>query len=96
LSASRRESLKGFLVFHDQAFRKTHALAPLSDRCVAIDATLDPVIAPAIDLTKYAVEFRYPGEAEQPSLEETRKWITAAGYVVSEILRRLPPANSSS
>ena len=44
----------------------------------------------ARDLTVFAWEFRYPGEAEVPSLEEARQFRAMAGEVYQSILARLP------
>jgi HEPN domain-containing protein len=88
------KALKGFLVYNEQPFRKTHALAPLSDKCVLLDASLEGVVAPALDLTRYAVEFRYPGEAEEPTVEEALKWLAVARIVLAEVMQRIPPPES--
>jgi hypothetical protein len=44
----------------------------------------------ASDLTVFAWEFRYPGEAEAPSLEEARQFRAVAGEVYQFVLARLP------
>jgi HEPN domain-containing protein len=90
------KALKGFLVYHDQPFRKTHALVPISDKCVRLDPTLENVVAPALDLTRYAIEFRYPGELEEPTVEETMKWLAVARTVLAEVAQRLPQEPQSS
>ncbi|MDZ4804145.1 MAG: HEPN domain-containing protein [Candidatus Eisenbacteria bacterium] len=35
------KSLKGFLTFHAQAFRRTHNLIEIGEACVAVDPTLE-------------------------------------------------------
>jgi HEPN domain-containing protein len=84
------KSMKGFLTAHDRVFRKTHDLDELSSACEAIDPTLKEVLSPARDLTVFAWEFRYPGEAETPSIEEARQFRGVAGEVYQAILVRLP------
>jgi HEPN domain-containing protein len=54
------KSLKAFLAWHGVPFRKTHNLEDLGQRCVALDATLQPVADQAAPLSEYAWEFRYP------------------------------------
>jgi HEPN domain-containing protein len=63
------KTMKGFLTAHDRIFRKTHDLDELASACEAVDSTLKEVLNPARDLTVFAWEFRYPGEAEVPSPE---------------------------
>jgi len=46
----------------------------LSGLCSELDASLDAAVAPALALTRFAVALRYPGESEEPSIEEVRWW----------------------
>ena len=48
------KTLKGFLFWHDQPFRKTHDLVEIGSQVVAIDATLAPLVKRAEPLTEYA------------------------------------------
>jgi hypothetical protein len=84
------KSLKGFLTGHDRVFRKTHDRDELASACEAVDPTLKEVLNPARDLTVFAWEFRDPGEAEAPPLEEARQFRAIAGKVYQAILARLP------
>ena len=84
------KTLKGFLTAHDRIFRKTHDLDELAAGCEAVEPTLKEVLNPARDLTVFAWEFRCPGEAEFPSLEEARQFRAMAGEVYQSILARLP------
>ncbi|MCK9377955.1 MAG: HEPN domain-containing protein [Syntrophobacterales bacterium] len=84
------KSMKGFLTAHDRVFRKTHDLDELASACEAVDPTLKEFLNPARDLTVFAWEFRYPGEAETPSMEEARQFRGVAGEVYQAILTRLP------
>jgi len=59
------KAFKGYLVWHEQSFTKTHNLVALGKQCVALDDTLKPTIVSAVDLTRYAVKFRYPGETRE-------------------------------
>ncbi len=76
-----KKTMKRFLTAHDRIFRKTHDLDELGSPCEAIDPTLKKILNPARDLTVFAWEFRYPGEAEAPSLEEARQFRAVAGEV---------------
>jgi HEPN domain-containing protein len=77
------KALKGFLTAHDRIFRKTHDLDELASACEAVDPTLKEALKSARDLTVFAWEFRYPGEAEVPSPEEARKFRAVAGKSIN-------------
>ena len=85
------KALKGFLIWHEVTFRKVHDIRLLGEEVTKLDPTLTPCILLASDLTPYAVMFRYPGEASEPSLSEAQDALQLAGTVISEILKRLPP-----
>ncbi|HVC32066.1 MAG TPA: HEPN domain-containing protein [Chloroflexota bacterium] len=61
------KSLKVFLVWHDQPFRKTHDLVEIGQQCVANDATLESLVRRAAVLTEYAWRYRYPGDPDGPT-----------------------------
>ncbi len=84
------KALKGFLTWQGEPFRKTHSLAELGKACVALDASLEPACRAANDLTSYIWRFRYPGEPEDPSLDEARSAATTARKTYGAILSRLP------
>ena len=83
------KSLKAFLAWHDVPFRKTHNLENLGQRCVAVDATLQPLADQAAPLSEYAWKFRYPGEADEPEREEAELALAAARNIYEAILTRL-------
>ena len=84
------KSLKGFLVWHDQPFRKTHNLVEIGQQCTAIDASLEDLARRAARLTEYAWKFRYPGEPEEPPLPEAQAAFALAREVYEATLSRLP------
>jgi HEPN domain-containing protein len=84
--------LKGFLVWHEQPFRKTHSLEELGEQCLTIDPSLKSLIDRAVPLTEYAWEFRYPGEAEEPTLDEANMALAVANEVYEAVGARLPLA----
>jgi HEPN domain-containing protein len=86
------KALKGFLIWHEEPFRKTHSLEELGEQCLRIDSSLTPFIDRAVPLTEYAWEFRYPGEAEEPTLEETNVALAVANEVYEAVGARLPAA----
>lgn len=84
------KSLKALLVWHDAPFRKTHDLAELGQRCTDVDPSLDFLLRCAAGLTKYAWQFRYPGDTEEPSRDEAEQAIAIAREVYDAILSCLP------
>jgi len=84
------KALKGFLAWHDRPFRKTHDLVELGQACVEIDATLADLLESTAPLTEYAWKFRYPGEPEEPTEDESHAAVAQARAVYEAIVARLP------
>lgn len=84
------KSLKGFLVWHDRPFRKTHSLEELGEQCLQLNPTLRYLVDLAVPLTEYAWKFRYPGEPEEPSMEEVHNALQVASDFYKAILNLLP------
>lgn len=55
-----------------------------------MDKTLEPLLREAAVLTEFAWLFRYPGDADEPTLEEADEALTLALEVYEEIVQRLP------
>lgn len=60
------KALKGYLAHHQVRFPKTHNIAELLDFVLAIDSSLAKTLSGTKRLTKFAVEYRYPGAASRP------------------------------
>ncbi|MHB8068174.1 MAG: HEPN domain-containing protein [Desulfobaccales bacterium] len=84
------KAMKGFLTVHDRIFRKTHDLDELAMACEAIDQSLKSDLEAARELSIFAWEFRYPGDAPVPPLEEVKEYRQIAGRVYQAIRERLP------
>ena len=84
------KAMKAFLVWHEQPFKKTHDLTALGEQCVSLDATLDPLVERAASLSDYGVEFRYPTDLAEPSVEQAQEAIALASEFVTAITDRLP------
>ncbi len=84
------KALKGFLVWHDESFPKTHDLGRLGKQAVELDPTLESLIEQIVELTKYAWIFRYPGDPVQPSAEEAGDVLLRARKFIADLLARLP------
>ncbi len=84
------KAMKGFLTWHDRAFRKTHSLTELGLICSQLDPTLEEPLQRAAGLSEYATVYRYPGEMAPPDEEEASTAHRLAEEVMSELLARLP------
>lgn len=88
------KALKAFLAWHDEPFRKTHSIEELRKACVAIAPELATAIDGAVPLTEYAWKFRYPGDAGEPTPEETERALESARALVRAIEAHLPTGAS--
>ena len=84
------KSLKTLLTWHDVAFRKTHDLIELGQACVGVQADISSLLRRAAPLTEYAWKFRYPGDADEPSPEETREAFSLAREIHEKVFELLP------
>ena len=84
------KSLKAFLTWHGQPFRRTHDVEEVGVACCAIDPTLAPVTSRAGVLSGFAWRLRYPGEPYKPEAGETEAMWELAKAVLTEIRRRIP------
>ena len=86
------KAMKAFLVWHDLPFRKTHSLEEIGQQCLVIDAGLGSFIDEAVPLTEYATAFRYPGDQNEPTVEEAEEALNIARQVFDAVKERLPMA----
>lgn len=84
------KALKAFLTFHRVVFRKTHSIEEIGKQCEEIDPSLKEIVDRAVPLTEYATIFRYPGDPDEASLQESNEAIEVAELVYKAILERLP------
>ena len=82
------KALKAFLAWHDVPFRKTHDLAEIGQQCGTLDRSLEPLCRSAEGLMTFAWIFRYPGEPEEPPVEDAIAAL--ARDVYHAVLSRLP------
>ena|ERR1035438_1383061 len=84
------KSLKAFLVFRQEPFRKTHNLKELGEACLALGADLPPSVRESFRLTEYAWMFRYPGAPRDIEEGEAETALRLARRLYEDIAGRLP------
>jgi HEPN domain-containing protein len=84
------KALKGFLLFHDIRFEKTHDIELLVSRAVNVEPSFSDCVESARLLTPLAVEYRYPGDYVEPEFEEYQEAYDAARALYAFVLARLP------
>ena len=57
---------------------------------MVVDPALEPPLRRAAPLTEYAWRFRYPGDLDEPPVEEAREALTIAREAFESLLSRLP------
>jgi HEPN domain-containing protein len=81
--------VKAYLVRHQVEFSKTHEIRALRSLVASIDAALAGELAEADDLTPYAVEYRYPGDAGGVSHEDAAEALKVAKRIQARVLAAL-------
>jgi len=82
--------LKALLVWHQIEFPKTHDVEALLKLAESAHTEIPRVLADAAELTPYGVEYRYPGDYPETTLDDAKHAIDLVLLVRSEILSRLP------
>lgn len=84
------KAIKGWLVYHDQSFEKTHDLRLL----VTIASEIEPEFSEWFDVAEqvspYATAYRYPGETLEPTKDEFQHAYKAAGRFYDFVCSKLP------
>jgi HEPN domain-containing protein len=79
--------LKGYLQENKATFPKTHDLRTLVNLAMLFDSTVASLRRQVHPLTKYAVEYRYPGF--RADRRQSRRALAVAEQVRAEVRRRL-------
>jgi HEPN domain-containing protein len=82
--------IKAFLVWHQIEFKKTHDIALLLRSLATADPGVSTILAEAVELTPYGVEYRYPGDYPDVTSVDEEKSVRLATLVRREIRNRLP------
>ena len=82
--------LKAYLICRDVEIRRTHDIAELVEKCISVDSEFARLLEAGVDeLTKYAVEIRYPDDFYFPPVEEAEEAVRLARTVRDFVLRKL-------
>jgi len=85
------KALKGFLTFHGKKFEKTHDIQEILGFVIGIDPTLEAFLKPTVELTPYAVAFRYPDALKKDlTFDDIERFIAIMEKAYKEISSRIP------
>lgn len=84
------KAVKGWLVYHDRSFEKTHDLRLLVTLASEIEPKFTEWFDVAEQVSPYATSYRYPGEALEPTEDEFQQAFKAAGGFYDFICSLLP------
>jgi len=84
------KAVKGFLVFHEREFEKTHNIRLLIELAMPFEASFSTWLEAGEYLTPFAAKFRYPGETMQPEPEEFQQALADAEGLYTFVLSVLP------
>ncbi|MCA9972006.1 MAG: HEPN domain-containing protein [Anaerolineales bacterium] len=84
------KAVKGYLVFCDQEFERTHDIEVLIRSAMIHLAEFTDWIDVGIRLTPYARIYRYPGYATEPTVEQFSHALSAAEGLYRFVLSSLP------
>jgi len=84
------KTLKAFLVFRQEPFRKTHNLKELGEACLALDPGLPLSVGESFRLIEYAWIFRYPGGPRDIEEGEAESALRLARRLYEDLTGHLP------
>jgi len=84
------KAIKGWLVYHDQSFEKTHDLRLLVTLASEVESQFTQWFDVAEQVTPYATAYRYPGEILEPTEDEYQQASKAASRFYDFVCSVLP------
>lgn len=86
------KAVKGYLVYCDQPFEKSHDIVEMVDLAIPFDKQFSNWRTIARELTPFAFKFRYPGfAASGPTKGQYKDAITKATDLYNFVLSIVPP-----
>lgn len=92
---SAEKVIKGWLVFYDHIFEKTHDLRLLVTMAADIDSRFTDWFDVAEQISPYAIAYRYPGAMFEPTQEEYQYAFQSATQLYELVCSSLPPEISN-
>ena len=83
------KALKGYLVYHKQAIKKTHDLTNLLEDCINKDSYFYVLEKEAASLNPYATAFRYSDDFMDPEKEEVVDAIEKAKKILNFVKKKI-------
>lgn len=90
------KAVKGWLVYNDQSFEKTHDLRLLMAQASEVESRFADWFDVADQVSPYATAYRYPGEMLEPDMDEFTGAFQAASKFYGFICSMLPPEVSKT
>ncbi|HUU43586.1 MAG TPA: HEPN domain-containing protein [Planctomycetota bacterium] len=87
---SAEKAVKGYLLYHDRRFEKTHDIRPLVTLARAVDDSFEQLRGDAALLTPYAQMFRYPEDTTRPTQALFGNAVAATERIYRFVLAREP------
>jgi HEPN domain-containing protein len=84
------KAVKGFLAFHDEPPPRTHDIELLLSLAIPLEAGFAAWLDAAERLTRYATQFRYPGDVMEPTQDQFDQALTDAEGLYRFVLDTLP------
>ncbi|MBM3708543.1 MAG: HEPN domain-containing protein [Actinobacteria bacterium] len=78
--------LKSFLVHKGIKFEKVHNIVYLLDKCVVVEESFQKWYPAAETVTPYATLFRYPGDYEEPEIEDVEEALKYSKEIINFVL----------
>jgi HEPN domain-containing protein len=79
--------LKAFLIFHKVEIKKTHIVEQLLLQCAKIDKDFENI--EVVELSRFAVDIRYPDDFYEPSIEEAKFYYNLAKQIRDSVITKL-------
>ncbi len=89
------KAVKGWLVYNDQTFEKSHDLRLLVAQASEVEPKFGDWFDIADQVSPYATAYRYPGEALEPDVDEFNQAFQAASKFYNFVCLMLPPEVSA-
>ena len=84
------KAVKGWLVYHDTSFGKTHDLRLLVTLAMQAEPRFTEWQDAAALISPYAMAYRYPGEELEPTEEEFKEVLKSVGKLYEFVCSLLP------